>query len=272
MSRADVKYLNYRLPVPDQFSEVFSHFYYADNNTSQPVRKTLLPSYQMMLIFSFGSNSFIHSENDLIEVDKCLFFGPVKRAFDYTLVSGSRILVINFKEDAFYRFFGPVNIAENLPLDPDILSMENCFTGLRDKLLSFNDPADQVKYVLAFCQPYLKQRHATTQQLIDIQGSPYNPIQKVADIENKSERNIQLHHKKHFGYSAKELSRYQRFLKAVEMMQLLATRATKDNWFEIIATCGYYDQSQFINDFQHFLNLSPTRYLKLQQRICNPVS
>jgi AraC-like DNA-binding protein len=42
------------------------------------------------------------------------------------------------------------------------------------------------------------------------------------------------------------------------------------DWFEVINECGYYDQSQLIHDFKHYINLSPAKYLKFQQDICNP--
>ena len=273
MSGANMEYLNYRIPVPGEFSKVFSHFYFAKNIAEQSITKTLLPSYQTIMIFSFGSKACIHSaENEKIEVDKCIVLGPIKRAFDYSLPSGSAILVANFKDDAFYRFFGSANVAENLPLDPNSLLDKNCFTVLRDCIAGLSEPLDQVNYILAFCRPYLKERNAITEQLVDLKGSAYSPIKKVADTGNQSERAIQLNHKKHLGYSAKEIARYQRFLKAIEMMQDIATKATKNDWFEIIDECGYYDQSQLINDFKYYINLSPTKYLKLQRDICNPVS
>lgn len=265
-------YLNYRIPVPDEFSEVFSHFYFAENMSEQSITKTLIPSFQTILIFSFGSNAFIHSvENDKIEVNKCIVLGPIKKAFDYCLPPGTKILVANFKDDAFYRFFGSANIAENLPVDPDSLLDENCFTVLRDCISQLSDASDQVNYILAFCRPYLKERNVITQKLLKLNDSAYNPIKQVAEAENQSERAIQLTHKKNLGYSAKEIARYQRFLKAIEMIQHIATKATKDNWSEIVDECGYYDQSQLINDFKYFINLSPTKYLKLQRGICNPV-
>lgn len=48
-------YNNYRITAPSEFEEVFSHFYYAENNTEKPITKTLFPSYQTILVFSFGS-------------------------------------------------------------------------------------------------------------------------------------------------------------------------------------------------------------------------
>ncbi|MGO3805023.1 MAG: helix-turn-helix domain-containing protein, partial [Sphingobacterium sp.] len=87
-----------------------------------------------------------------------------------------------------------------------------------------------------------------------------------------TERTIQLKQKIHFGYSVKEINRYKRFLRAVEYIESIDSKVSKEDWFTIINDCGYYDQSQLINDFKHYLNLSPTKYLKYQQDICNPLN
>lgn len=273
MDHSGLEYLSYRISVPDEFQEVFSHFYFAENQSDQLITKTLLPSYQTIMIFSFGDRAFIHNGPDeQIEVERCIVLGPIKKAFDYSLGPKNRILVTNFIDDAFYRFFGTAALAENLPVDPNSLLEENCFTVLWNKLSELTDTTSQVRHILEFCRPYLRDRNTVTGQLLDLKESAYNPIKKVAGNENRSERSIQLNHKKHLGYSAKEINRYQRFLKAIEMIQNVATKATKEDWFKVIDECGYYDQSQMINDFKYYMDLSPTRYLKLQRSICNPIS
>lgn len=77
-----------------------------------------------------------------------------------------------------------------------------------------------------------------------------------------------MRHKQRLGYSEKEITRYGRFLKALEMVNRSIADAHKVDWFDIIHDCGYYDQSQLIHDFKRYLDLSPTRYLKVQQDIC----
>jgi AraC-like DNA-binding protein len=273
MAKDEERYKNFRIAVPATYEDVFSHFYFAENASADTIIQTLLPSYQTILILNFGAKALLHSkQNTKIEIDKCLVLGPIKQAFDYSLPPQAQILVANFKEDAFYRFFGNASVAEHLPVNPDELLDENCFTALWTELNKMDDVGHQVNYILDFCKPYLKERNTIAEKLTNFHRGNLNPIKSVASQQQQTERNIQLNHKKHFGYTAKEISRYQRFMKAIELVQSLASQSEPIDWFEIVDKCGYYDQSQLIHDFKNYINLSPTKYLKFQQDICNPKS
>lgn len=156
-----------------------------------------------------------------------------------------------------------------MPINPDDLLNENCFTALWAELSKINDANQQVNYILDFCGPYLKQRNLIAEKLTDFKDETLNPIKSIASQQHQTERNIQLNHKKYLGYSAKEIGRYQRFLKAVELIQNSASKSFKIDWFEVIDKCGYYDQSQLIHDFKHYTNITPTKYMQFQQDICN---
>jgi AraC-like DNA-binding protein len=266
-------YNQYRITVPPEFEEVFSHFYFAENRSGEVFTKTLLPSYQTIMVFNFGTPaSFITKQNDEIAVDKCLVVGPIKHAFEYALPPGSEILVANFKDDAFFRFFGNAALSQNIPTNPDELLHENCFTLLWSALNKLTDNTTRVNTILDFCRPYLRNRDQIASQIADFESGSLSLVKEISEKNNLSERTIQINHKKYFGYSAKEISRFQRFLKAIQLIQTITSSNTaKIDWFEIIDQCGYYDQSQLIHDFKNYLNLSPSKYLKFQEAICNPM-
>lgn len=267
MKENEDKYLSRRISVPAEYENIFSHFYVAENKSPEIVYKTFLPSFQTILIFNFGSKSILHSRNNTeVEVDKCLILGPVKQAFNYSLPLDCEILVANFKDDAFYRFFG--NVSAQLPMHPDDLLVENCFTSLWMQLNEIKNVNDKIGYILEFCKPYLKQRNIIAEQIASFNDAALNSIKFIADKQNQTERNIQLNHKKMLGYTAKEMNRYQRFLKTIKLIESLVSASAAIDWFEIISECGYYDQSQLIHDFKHYLTISPTKYLKFQQDIC----
>jgi AraC-like DNA-binding protein len=269
MKEHEGKYTSQRIAVPTDYEDVFSHFYSSWNKSACVITKTFLPSFQTILIFSFGAQPILHSKQNIeIRVNRCLVLGPIKQAFDYSLPSDSQILVANFKDDAFYRFFGNLSVSEHFPIDPDNLLNQDCFNFLWTQLNKMEDVQDRVSYILEFCKPYLKERNAIAAQLASFKDETKNPIKSIASLQNQTERNIQLNHKKTLGYTAKEISRYQRFLKTIELIERMTSKSTKIDWFEIIAKCGYYDQSQLIHDFKHYINISPSKYLKFQQDIC----
>lgn len=260
---------DYRIAVPSEFETVFSHFYFAENKTDFPITKTLLPSFQTILVFNFGAEAFLKSQqNNILKAEKCLVLGPIKQAFDYTLEPNAEILVANFKEDAFYRFFGNALLTHSLPIHPDALIPENCFTTLWEELKEIPDNKERVDYILKFCKPYLREQNKITTLLADFKDEVLNPIKAIASSTNQRERNIQLNQKKFFGYTIKEVNRYERFLKAVELIQKNTVAAEKIDWIAIVDACGYYDQSQLIHDFKYYMNISPTKFLKFQSDIC----
>jgi hypothetical protein len=138
------------------------------------------------------------------------------------LPPNAEILVVNFKDDAFFRFFGNAFIAEHVPIHPDELFNENCFTSLWFELKKISDINLRVNHILEFCKLYLKDRNSIAKQIIHFgENSSLSLIKEIAEKNELSERAIQITHKKHLGYSAKEISRYQRFLKAVQVIRRL---------------------------------------------------
>jgi len=259
-------YCERRIPVPAEFEQVITYFYSALNNTESDIKKILVPSFQTIMAFSFGPAVRFSAGGDSVVLDQCLVLGPIKQPIEYTLPAAADLLVVNFKDDAFYRFFGPALMSGLVAAHPDQLLQQNCFTqlwfGLKDETVDM-----RVALILDFCRPYLKCREVSFQD-ISKEASDYlvvNPVKAVAQKTGQSERNVQLNHKKYLGYTAKERGRYERFLKAMLMLQSLVGKV---DWLEVVEACGYYDQSQLIHDFKHYLNLSPGRYLKFQAEVC----
>lgn len=266
MKQENNTYTEQRIAVPTGFTDVFTHFYIAQNNTGLNVTKTLIPSFQTIMVFSFGPAVKFKSCGNSLEVRECVVLGPIRQPIEYTLPAGTDLLVANFKDDAFYRFFGLAVLSDQVAAHPDQLLDEHCFSALWLRLK--NEPAaDRVKLILEFCRPYLRPRQLPASSITE-ENADYaiiNPIKTVAHKTGQSERIVQLNHKKYFGFTAKERGRYERFSKAIRLLQ---TTSGKVDWLQIAETCGYYDQSQLIRDFNHYLNLSPGRYIRFQKDIC----
>jgi hypothetical protein len=106
--------------------------------------------------------------------------GPIKHAFDYSLPPNAEILVINFKDDAFYRFFGSTPIAEHIPMNPEDLVNDDCFSILRFELNKMNDIHGRVDHILKFSELYLKNRNEIAVQLANFKEQSLNAIKSVA--------------------------------------------------------------------------------------------
>jgi AraC-like DNA-binding protein len=264
------------IPVPVIWEDVFSHFYYAVNGQNGDINKTLLPTFQTMLVFSFGNSIHFNPTNnsngtDVLTIGKSMVIGPLKQAMAYTLSPGSEMLVVNFKWDAFYRFFGKsLKSYVDICAHPGDLPYTHCFAALWEELNELPAATQKIERVLTFSEEYLKEREAAAARIIkNGEGNSYlNPVKRIAGSSQQHERTVQLHYKKYLGYSAKEKSRHERFQKVIRWLQQYDPAADKVDWFEIIHQCGYYDQSHLIHDFTYFLDLSPTQYIALQQHVC----
>lgn len=265
MPPATDHYYEQRIQVPAEFEQVVTYFYAAQNKSDSDIAKILVPSFQTIIAFSFGAPISFQSKGDSITLDQCIVLGPVTQPIQYTLPAAADLLVVNFKDDAFYRFFGPALLSGFIAAHPDALLQENCFAQLWLALKEL-PPQERTGLILDFCRPYLKRREAAFEHISQQTSDDLvSPIKALAHKTGQSERSIQLNHKKYLGYTAKEKARYERFSKAI---QLLQNPAGKVDWLQVVQVCGYYDQSQLIHDFKHYLNLSPSRYIKFQTEVC----
>lgn len=281
-------YTQYRMEVPPEFEDVFTHFYFARNQSGTAITKTLLPSFQTMIAFNFGAPGYINTgdlaENTPVDesgqrasdgaimMGKYALLGPVKKAFSYTLPPGSALFTLNFKRDAFYRFFGQTPGGATTLLNPDLLIGQGCFGQWWQALSGMENLRERVQYMLESCRSYIGKpdariKLALSQEMEEGQLT-VDPIKNMSANAKQSIRNMQLQFQKQLGYSAKAYLRNQRFMEAILMIQKAVDKGEKPDWFAIIADCHYYDQSQLIRDFNFFMELTPTKYLQLQEAIC----
>jgi AraC-like DNA-binding protein len=257
------KYISTRIAVPAHWEQVFTHFYYSANNGSEPLQRQLLPMFQSIMVFNFGAPLLLqYGDETFVPIEKTLVIGPIKQSMLYTMPPESKILVANFKHDAFYRFFGKA--LEHYLTDPDKLINTHCFAALWEELNTISGVEEQVVRVLDFAGEYLKAQDPAAARIITegLEEGAVNPVKVIAAKHAQSERTVQLNYRKYLGYSAKEMARYQRFQKAISMV------VPGVDWFDVIDACGYYDQSHLIHDFTHYLGVSPQVYLQMQDVMC----
>ena len=260
------KYHNFRIDAPEDFADVVTHFYVAQNGTTEAITKRLVPTFQTILVFNFGNlTKLISAAGSAVEVGKCVVLGPIKKGFDYCIPPNGALLVVNFKDDAFYRFFGEAMLHQEFPTHPDALLPEHCFDYLWHQLAKLDTARARVDQLLDFCRPYLRDRSDLAEQLANFQDETQNIVKAVAAEAELSERTIQKKHKQFFGFTAKEKNRYRRFLNTIKYLQ---QHNPPVDWQDVVFELNYYDQSQLIHDFQFYLGITPKQYLRFQQDIC----
>lgn len=257
-----------RFDVPAEWTSVFTHFYYAENSGKTPLSRILMPDMHSILVFSFGESIKSYGK----DIDAVVVSTPLKKAFEYTMPPGCIMLVASFKDDAAYRFFGRQVPENTIFINADELLGTQCFTLLHDQLLLLPSPEEKIDYLLNYSKAFLIESDSASYAITQNSATIFNPVKIIAQQQNISERTVQLHYKKYFGYNAKELARFQRFQKMFRALNLLLIASQKINWFDLIETFGYYDQSHLIADFNYFTGVSPNNYIKLQQEFCIPVS
>lgn len=264
-------HISRRLPVPPEWDEVFSHFYYAANTSDRPVKKSLLPTFQTILVFSFGpAAQLLPAEEEPVSVEKSMVIGPIKKSLHYQLPPGNEILVASMKADAFYRFFArSLRSCKDMMLHPDELLEKHCFSDLWQELAAVPSIENKMEMILAFAADYLRKREAASEGLLQATDDPaINPVKDLAGRTDQSERTVQLNYQKYLGYSAKELNRYKRFQNTISFINKIYRPGHEMDWFEVIHHSGYYDQSHLIHDFNYYTGISPKQYLKLQEEMC----
>src|SRR5437762_8327137 len=135
----------------------------------------------------------------------------------------------------------------------------------RDQLLAAHTPDSKFSILERLlshrlAQRKLRQRHAdaVTWALNRYVAEPN--LQTITSVSSR----VGFSHK-HFielfrqqtGLSPKVFCRIRRFQKALLEAQ---TRA-EINWADVACSCGYFDQSHFVNDFNKFSGLNPSAYL-----------
>jgi AraC-like DNA-binding protein len=82
-------------------------------------------------------------------------------------------------------------------------------------------------------------------------------VSAVADQMGISHKHFIAEFSRRVGLTPKIFGRIRRFQRVLDEVR---TRQ-KIEWTDIALSCGYFDQAHFVNDFQAFSGLNPTRYL-----------
>jgi transcriptional regulator GlxA family with amidase domain len=131
--------------------------------------------------------------------------------------------------------------------------------SLRDQLLDAKTPEARFRILeqclLARAARPLARHPAVAFALKEFQAVPHT--RTISDVANQigiSQRRFIQVFRDEVGLTPKLFCRVRRFQ---EVLHLIGREQVE--WVEVALACGYYDQAHFINDFQAFSGLNPTR-------------
>ena len=86
-------------------------------------------------------------------------------------------------------------------------------------------------------------------------------ISDVARRSGWSERRFSQIFREQVGFPPKTWCRLQRFRRAVRQLR----SGVNISWADLAATCGFYDQAHFANEFRSFSGFDLTTYISMSQ-------
>lgn len=173
------------------------------------------------------------------------------------------VMGAHFKPGGAFRFLGiPANELVDAHVDVDALWGAH---ELREQLCLAPTPAERFRVLeraLVVRLHKTAQQHRSVRAALDIYerqgGEP--TTRDLARQLGLSQRHFIKMFSEQVGVTPKLYGRLQRFQRAAEMTRGSSTPI----WADIAATCGYFDQSHLIHEFQTFSGLTPTDFHRLR--------
>ena len=250
-----------------QFDQVYSHIYCVQQSAQAlPTQHLLVPNYEMLLVFNFGPDVPISLEHEPYIIQQTAAIGPLQKLLRYELPPEADLMIVNFTLNGFYRLLGtPMNQLRGTDFfDPDLLLNDGCFQTLWAQLASMNLFNDRLQRINEFVSTYLKPTdeasHSLMTSIPHFRQTAIDPVKALAQTHQLSPRGVQLRFQTQLGYSAKELTRFLRFRNVVALV--VQQFPIAPDWADLVLRYGYHDQSHLIKDFQQFMAMTPTEFIR----------
>lgn len=253
----------------DQFIQ---HYWTIENCISGPSEhlQRIVPNGLLEIIFYFGNKpNAINRQKQINE--NAILSGQLKDYYDIQFTGGYSLFSIVFKPQGLSMFTSiPINefYNQNVPLR---FVFPKEFKRLEDLLYDAASFQERILVVENFLFKQL-QHNRNIEKLDRIESCVdiINRTRGIVDINYLaaeaclSRKQFERTFSHYLGTSPKQ------FLKTIRFQHALNERSKHKHFSltELAYTCGYYDQSHMINDFQQLSGLSPKEYFS----VCEPNS
>ena len=229
-------------------------------------REWILPSGTIELVINLREDEIrIYGP---LQTDRCRRFsgaivsGPYSRCFSIDPVQHASILGVHFKPGGAFPFLGfPADELTDTHLDLEFLWGSLAFK-LRERLCTAVTDVERFSLLEQALLSRLR-RPPEHHGVVSVALAAFEhrgAETKVRDVARRvglSQRHFIQVFAAEVGLTPKLYSRICRFQQARQLIRKVETL----DWAKVAVTCGYFDQSHLIRDFQAFSGLSPTDYL-----------
>jgi AraC-like DNA-binding protein len=243
-------------------------FYFREFDPIQRIER-FLPDGNVELVIDLTQKpKFIYDNNDFTEIQECnntWLSGIRTKPISIPAGENSEMFIVYFKKGMAYHFTQiPLFEITDTVTNTDLLCGREIL-DLRNSLLATTSVPG--KFNLAE-QYFLKKydRHSEVNPAIqyairNILSSPDAlTIKRIQDNIGYSHKHFIQLFRLYTGITPKAFQRIMRFQKVITDVE----NRKAINWAQLATTCGYYDQSHFIEDFRHYSGFTPVEYMNLK--------
>jgi AraC-like DNA-binding protein len=234
--------------------------------TAHP-RERLLPDGSVELVINLHDEQVpVYTREDLERRQVfrgSVVCGPHSQFFAIDTATELNVVGVHFKAGGAYPFLKlPSGELHNLHVGLDALWGRAAAGEVRERLLAAESPEAKARVLeraLLTAAGGVPERHPAVALALKVfhEAAETRKIGEVAEQIGLSPRRFIEVFRNEVGLSPKLFCRVRRFQK---VLRLISTGQGLD-WADIALTCGYFDQSHFIHDFQTFSGINPSRYL-----------
>lgn len=257
-------FLSYRPGPP--LNEFVDYFWLIDGGQTPRLEK-ILPCGLIELVINLKNNQIhIHDPEQPEQFRRfsgAVFSGTYSRSFVCNALQHEAIMGVHFKAGGAFPFLN-ADASELTNTHANLVDLwGNSGLELRERLCTAATPQQRFRIM----EGVLKSRlhHHTTRQpqittalkMFAKRGALIRDVSRQLGFTQR--RFIQTFNS-YVGLTPKVFCRILRFQRA----RILAEKLEMPDWTDLALTCGYFDQSHLINDFQEFSGSTPKTY-SLQQ-------
>ena len=254
-------YLTY---VPGPPLSEFVDYFWLFNGGQAPRKERIVPSGTSELVINLRADEIrihhpAHSKHR--RLSGAVLSGPYSSILVVDAMQHESMLGVHFKPGGAFPFLGAL-ASELTDAHAELADLWGRQANqLRERLCDTVAPQDQFQIMEQVLLDRLRRsprgRHeiATALHAFDQYGTSVRVVAREVGI---CQRRFTKVFAAQVGLTPKVFCRILRFQRA----RTLAEQIEKLGWAQLASTCGYFDQSHLINDFQKFSGFSPTEYLR----------